>query len=116
MLCRTNSGLSGIFVDYFTPKTHDVLLAACRFQWNRISVSVFGAMFQLVKSKEARRAAGEHYTSEANILKTIGPLFLDEYQDRADRLIRNKSTRAKDFDAVHSRWHILLHARCLRHS
>lgn len=88
-----------IFVDYFTPQTHDVLLAACRFQWNRISVSVFGAMFQLVKSKEARRASGEHYTSEANILKTIGPLFLEEYQDRADRLIRNKSTRAKDFDA-----------------
>lgn len=88
-----------IFVDYFTPETHEVLLAACRFQWNRISVSVFGAMFQLVKSKEARRAAGEHYTSEANILKTIGPLFLEEYQDRADRLIRNKSTRAKDFDA-----------------
>lgn len=88
-----------IFVDYFTPETHEVLLAACRFQWNRISVSVFGAMFQLVKSKEARRASGEHYTSEANILKTIGPLFLDEYQDRANRLIRNKSTRAKDFDA-----------------
>lgn len=88
-----------IFVDYFTPETHEVLLAACRFQWNRISVSVFGAMFQLVKSKEARRASGEHYTSEANILKTIGPLFLEEYQDRADRLIRNKSTRTKDFDA-----------------
>nr|WP_269770556.1 type IIL restriction-modification enzyme MmeI [Brevibacterium yomogidense] len=35
-------------------------------------------MFQLVKNKEARRGDGEHYTSETNILKTLGPLFLDE--------------------------------------
>lgn len=89
-----------IGMEYFTPATREALLAACRFQWTSISVSVFGAMFQLVKSKEARRAAGEHYTSEANILKTIGPLFLDDYQGRAERLIRNKSSRLKDFDAL----------------
>lgn len=89
-----------MFIDYFTPETRDALLAACRFQWNRISVSVFGAIFQLVKSKEARRAAGEHYTSETNILKTIGPLFLEDYQAKAERLIRNKSTRPRDFDAL----------------
>ena len=96
-----NGGIfaSTLEIDYFTPQTRDALLAACRFQWNRISVSVFGAMFQLVKSKEARRAAGEHYTSETNILKTLEPLFLEDYQNRAERLIRNKSTRAKDFDA-----------------
>lgn len=89
-----------INAEFFTPKTHDALLQACAFRWNRISVSVFGAMFQLVKSKEARRAAGEHYTSEKNILKTIGPLFLDEYRSRADRLMANKSTRAAQFDAL----------------
>lgn len=89
-----------IGMEYFTPDTRDALLAACRFRWTSISVSVFGAMFQLVKSKEARRAAGEHYTSEENILKTLGPLFLDDYQYRADRLIRNKSSRLKDFDAL----------------
>lgn len=89
-----------INAEFFTPETHDALLQACAFRWNRISVSVFGAMFQLVKSKEARRAAGEHYTSEKNILKTIGPLFLDDYRARADRLIANKSTRASQFDAL----------------
>ena len=57
-------------------------------------------MFQLVKSKEARRAAGEHYTSEENILKAIGPLFLDDYRARANRLIRNKSTSAREFDGL----------------
>jgi hypothetical protein len=86
--------------EFFTPETREALLQACGFRWNRISVSVFGAMFQLVKSKEARRAAGEHYTSEKNILKTIGPLFLDDYRSRADRLISNRGTHVRDIDAL----------------
>lgn len=89
-----------IDAEFFTPETHEALLQACGFRWNRISVSVFGAMFQLVKSKEARRAAGEHYTSEKNILKTIGPLFLDSYRERADRLISNKSTKIRDINEL----------------
>lgn len=89
-----------IDAEFFTPETHEALLQACGFRWNRISVSVFGAMFQLVKSKEARRAAGEHYTSEKNILKTIGPLFLDDYRERANRLINNKGTIIKDIDKL----------------
>ena len=77
---------------FFTPDMRDALLNACRFQWTQISPAIFGSMFQLVKSKEARRGDGEHYTSEKNILKTIGPLFLDELRDEADKLIRAKST------------------------
>lgn len=93
----------GIFKDsldaeFFTEESREALLDACRFQWNRISVAIFGAMFQLVKSKKARRAAGEHYTSEKNILKTLEPLFLSEFRKEADRLIRNKTTSLKDFD------------------
>lgn len=91
----------GLFADswpseFFTEEMRDALLAACRFHWTRISPAVFGSMFQLVKSKEARRADGEHYTTETNILKVIEPLFLDELRVEADRLIRNKSTSAKD--------------------
>ena len=82
-------------LEYFTPGMRAALLEACRFRWTRISPAVFGAMFQLVKSKEARRAAGEHYTSETNIGKTIGPLFLDDLQAEADRLCGNKSTSVK---------------------
>ncbi|WP_313957821.1 type IIL restriction-modification enzyme MmeI, partial [Micrococcus luteus] len=64
---------------FLTNNFRDALVAACRFRWTQISPAVFGSMFQLVKSKQARRGDGEHYTSEENILKTIGPLFLDEY-------------------------------------
>jgi len=90
----------GLFADtwpseFFTDQMREALLAACRFHWTRISPAVFGSMFQLVKSKEARRADGEHYTTETNILKVIEPLFLDELRGEADRLTRNKSTTAK---------------------
>ncbi|PFG29078.1 methylase [Corynebacterium renale] len=80
---------------YFTPEMRDALLAACRFNWSAISPAIFGSLFQLVKSKEARRADGEHYTSEKNILKTIGPLFLDELREEANKLIGSKSTSVK---------------------
>lgn len=85
---------------FLTPEFRDALLEACRFRWTAISPAVFGAMFQLVKSREARRGDGEHYTSETNILKTIGPLFLDQYRARADRLIQNKSTTRRELLAL----------------
>lgn len=66
----------------FTPEMREALLKACNYDWSGISPAVFGAMFQTVKSKEERRALGEHYTSEQNILKLIRPLFLDDYLDR----------------------------------
>ena len=80
---------------FFTPEMRDAILVACRFQWTNISPAIFGSLFQLVKSKEARRDDGEHYTSEKNILKTLGPLFLDELREEADRLINSKSTSVR---------------------
>ena len=92
-----NGGIFDSQVGYSVPpEFKDALLDASRFRWTSISPAIFGSMFQLVKSKEARRGDGEHYTSETNILKTIGPLFLDEYRDRAVRLIANKSTSVAD--------------------
>lgn len=58
------------------------LLEACAFNWSAISPAIFGSLFQAVKSAEARRELGEHYTTETNILKTLGPLFLDELRER----------------------------------
>lgn len=82
-------------LEYFSPEMHEALLKACDFDWSKISPAVFGSLFQQVKSKEARRSDGEHYTSETNILKTIGPLFLDELRAEADRLIAAKSGSVK---------------------
>lgn len=66
----------------FDKKMRDQLLTACAFDWSDISPAIFGSLFQAVKSAEARRELGEHYTTETNILKTIEPLFLDELRDK----------------------------------
>lgn len=67
---------------FFDTKMRDALLEASAFEWTAISPAVFGSLFQAIKSKVARRADGEHYTTETNILKTLQPLFLDDI--RAD--------------------------------
>lgn len=66
----------------FSSTMRDELMRACTFDWSGISPAVFGSLFQAVKSPEARRELGEHYTSETNILKTLGPLFLDELRQK----------------------------------
>lgn len=72
------------------------VLTACEVDWTTISPAIFGSMFQSVRDAATRRALGEHYTSEENILKTLNPLFLDEL--RADLV---KATTAK---ALNNLW------------
>lgn len=62
----------------FCPKMRQMLLDACTLDWGAVSPAIFGSMFQAVMDETERRNLGAHYTSEANILKALGPLFLDE--------------------------------------
>ncbi len=90
----------GIFAEHlnipsFSSAMRDELMRACAFDWSGISPAVFGSLFQAVKSPEARRELGEHYTSETNILKTLEPLFLDElHQKFADHVHDTKELKA----------------------
>lgn len=75
-----NGGLFEEVVDipFFDAHMRTRLIEACYFNWSAISPAIFGSLFQAVKDKAARRALGAHYTTERNILRVIGPLFLDE--------------------------------------
>ena len=70
----------------FSGAMRERLLEACRFDWSAISPAIFGSLFQFVMDAEERRAQGAHYTTEANILKVIGPLFLDDLWKEFHRL------------------------------
>lgn len=61
----------------FNKKMREMLLNCCYLDWSKISPAIFGSMFQSVMNPQERRNLGAHYTSEANILKLIKPLFLD---------------------------------------
>jgi hypothetical protein len=81
----------GLFKERLTPAAFNstmrkTLLKCCTLDWKQIKPEIFGAMFQSIKEKDKRRALGEHYTSETNILKVIQPLFLDELWDDFERI------------------------------
>ena len=74
----------------FTPGLRAALLQACALDWAAISPAIFGSLFQSIMDEDMRRHLGAHYTSEANILKLIQPLFLDELQAEFERIKNNR--------------------------
>lgn len=62
----------------FNSRMRDVLLTCCAFDWSAISPAIFGSMFQSVMNQDERHDLGAHYTSEANIMKIVRSLFLDD--------------------------------------
>jgi hypothetical protein len=69
----------------------EALLDACALDWSAISPAIFGSLFQSIMDDKARRNLGAHYTSEANILKLIQPLFLDELHAEFERVKGNRN-------------------------
>lgn len=74
----------------FDAKMRDAMLNCCALDWSLISPAIFGALFQSIMDKKARRDLGAHYTSEQNILKALGPLFLDELNAEFEKVKRDK--------------------------
>jgi hypothetical protein len=66
----------------FTPEMRQALIEATQYDWSGISPAIFGSLFQSVRDEETRRTMGEHFTSEQNILKVIGDLFLNDLNDQ----------------------------------
>ena len=64
-------------IPIFNRAMRESLLDACALDWGLISPAIFGGLFQSIMDEKKRRNLGAHYTSETNILKLIGPLFLD---------------------------------------
>jgi hypothetical protein len=80
----------------FTAKLRDVLIRCFDVDWSEISPAIFGSLFQSIKKKEERRVLGEHYTSEKNILKAIGPLFLDQLRAEL-AIVRTQQAKLEEF-------------------
>ncbi|TPG40295.1 class I SAM-dependent DNA methyltransferase [Sphingomonas koreensis] len=83
----------------FDTAMRGLLIDACRHNWSGVSPAIFGSLFQSVMDAKERRAKGAHYTSEANILKVIGPLFLDDLTAELERILARKTEREKLLDA-----------------
>jgi hypothetical protein len=93
-----------LFTEFFPFPSFDAalrqqLIRCTYFDWSRISPAIFGSLFQSVTDPVKRRNLGAHYTSEANILKVIQGLFLDELRQE---LAAAGQSRPK-LDALHRR-------------
>jgi hypothetical protein len=80
----------------FDRDMREMLIECCALDWGRISPAIFGALFQSVMIPELRRNLGAHYTTEKNILKVIGPLFLDELRAEFEK-IKGQPRRLLEF-------------------
>lgn len=76
----------------FDRAMRETLLSCCELDWGGISPAIFGSLFQGIMDADVRRNLGAHYTSEKNILKVIGPLFMDELWAEFERI---KTQRTK---------------------
>lgn len=89
-------------------KARKLMLECGSLDWKKINPDIFGSMIQAVVTPELRSGLGMHYTSVPNIMKLIGPLFLDELEEAVSQIeqdfLQKKKmsdlggTTAKEFD------------------
>jgi hypothetical protein len=68
------------------------LLHIGNLEWKKINPDIFGSMIQAVADEEERGALGMHYTNEANILKVLSPLFLEDLRTHLEEASDNART------------------------
>jgi len=75
-----NGGLFAGEIDAprFDPIAFRYLKDAARLNWREINPDIFGSMIQSVADPKKRSELGMHYTSVPNIIRVLGPLFLDD--------------------------------------
>ena len=83
------------------------LKEACKLDWRKINPDIFGSMIQSVADPKQRSELGMHYTSVPNIMKVIGPLFLDDLdaeiqkaweRSKALQQVMDRMSRMRIFD------------------
>ena len=84
-----------------------LVLAACEFDWSRVSPVIFGSLFQGVMNPEEKHREGAHYTAEENIMRVIGPLFLDSLNAELEAILaggrRGSARRRRDLERFQDR-------------
>mgnify|MGYP001353829961 CR=1 FL=1 len=90
-----NGGLFAGEIDApkFDSTAFNYLREACQLDWREINPDMFGSMIQSVADPDIRAELGMHYTSVPNIMKVLGPLFLNELDKSIDSAQNAKELR-----------------------
>ncbi|MBR4358987.1 MAG: class I SAM-dependent DNA methyltransferase [Butyrivibrio sp.] len=82
-------------IPQFDVSTQRILIEAADFNWNDISPTIFGAIFESTLNQETRRNNGMHYTAVENIHKVIDPLFLNDLKSELEEIKASKQPNVK---------------------
>lgn len=104
-----NGGLfaGGIDAPVFDAPSARYLRDVSAENWKGINPDIFGSMIQSVADAKLRSELGMHYTSVPNIMKVLGPLFLDDLdaeiekawdRERALRQVLDRIAKIRVFD------------------
>ena len=84
-----------IAIPAFDSETRSMIIKACAFDWSSVSPVIFGSLFQGAMDAGEKHREGAHYTTEENIMRVVGPLFLDELRGELGSILTSARTRAK---------------------
>jgi len=93
-----NGGLFADAIDSpkFSTKSRRMLIeCGSELDWSGINPDIFGSMIQAVVHPDQRGGMGMHYTSVINIMKVIGPLFLDDLYADLENITENIDPKLK---------------------
>ena len=104
-----NGGLfeKKIKLPIFTSISRKLIIESGKLGWDAINPDIFGSMIQAVVHPGQRENLGMHYTSVPNIMKVIGPLFLNELYEELENVkdnfnkltkLRERISKIKIFD------------------
>jgi hypothetical protein len=71
---------------HLTVEEVETLLELCNLDWHQVEPAIFGAILQGALGKDKQWALGAHYTSEADIMKVVGPTVVEPWTERIDSL------------------------------
>ncbi|MCF6345682.1 MAG: N-6 DNA methylase [Thiomicrorhabdus sp.] len=68
-------------------KARKMIIDSGKLSWKQINPDIFGTMMQAVVHSDQRGSLGMHYTSVANIMKVIEPLFLNDLKEQLEKAV-----------------------------
>lgn len=86
---------------YTDAKIRDALIQASQFDWRKVSPAIFGSLFEAIMNVQEQKESGAFYTSEKNILRVIGPLFMDGLWAEFDSIQRRRQHRRGYLQSFH---------------
>ena len=67
---------------HLTVEELEILLDTCNLNWRQVEPAIFGSILQGALGRDKQWALGAHYTSEADIMKVVGPTVIEPWTGR----------------------------------